>query len=502
MNDQVLRRVEMQGLAMRTSGAAQHGLQVPNRVMASWQRSEAYGVSLESIEPAFSGAWDDESLFFECGREVLEGLHQTLIDEPVSVMLTDSEGLVLNRMSGDHSLLRALDDVHLAPGFRYSEREAGTNGLGLALADRVPTLVRAEEHYSLSLCTYTCAAVPVLNPITGRLEGSVNLTTWSEQSGNMLLALAQAAAGSTSSLMLVRAQGHSAPPVKRGEVRRVQTTWLEPSAGAVDGSSNVWSRAVAEAEAGLSSDGVTLAVGEPGSGRVTLIAQALRRRFPRDRVLCAPAPKAKDVDAWLALWGPEVGKPRTHVIIGNVDQLPAGTLEELRVLTTLTYKASDGNESASTLSMTAETFDAVGSSLTGTVSTIVSVPPLRDRAADIVPLARHAARTARGRDVQFTDSALRAIASCGWPGNVRQLKDAIHHAATRTDLIDVQHLPPEVLSGVRRRLSRIEAFERDEIVRALSQPGVTMKDAAESLGMSRATIYRKVSQYDIHVHRS
>ena len=108
------------------------------------------------------------------------------------LMLTDAEGLVLDRRSGDTTLLRALDAVHLAPGFSYAEREAGTNGLGLALADRVPSVVRAEEHYSASLCTYTCAAVPVLDPLTGMLEGSVNITTWARSSSDLLLALGEA----------------------------------------------------------------------------------------------------------------------------------------------------------------------------------------------------------------------------------------------------------------------------------------------------------------------
>ncbi|MDF9714923.1 MULTISPECIES: GAF domain-containing protein [unclassified Nocardioides] len=269
MTDHALRRADLQAdaarLGRRTTDAAERR-DVPGRVVASWQRSEAYGVSLEQVEPAFSGSWDEESLFAECGREVLDGLHETLADDPVSVMLTDAEGLVLNRRSGDHALLRALDDVHLAPGFRYSEREAGTNGLGLALADRVPTLVRADEHYAMSLCTYTCAAAPVINPLTGRLEGSVNLTTWSEQSGNVLLALAQAAAGSTASLMLVRSRGHDAPPAHRGEVRRVRTTWLEPGDGPAGAMSPVWTRALAEAERGVDAPGVTLAVGETGSG--------------------------------------------------------------------------------------------------------------------------------------------------------------------------------------------------------------------------------------------
>ena len=47
-------------------------------------------------------------------------VHATLHEEPVSLMLTDSEGLVLNRLSREAGLLRALDDVHLAPCFAFS----------------------------------------------------------------------------------------------------------------------------------------------------------------------------------------------------------------------------------------------------------------------------------------------------------------------------------------------------------------------------------------------
>ena len=120
------------------TGATAPATRLPQRLRASWQRSQEYGVSLEEVAPAFTGTLDQESLFFECGKEVLTDLHRTLTAEPISLMLTDSEGLVLNRLCGDHSLMRALDAVHLAPGFAYSEREAGTNGLGLSLADRAP----------------------------------------------------------------------------------------------------------------------------------------------------------------------------------------------------------------------------------------------------------------------------------------------------------------------------------------------------------------------------
>ena len=64
-----------------------------------------------------------------------------------------------------------------------------------------------------------------------------------------------------------------------------------------------------------------------------------------------------------------------------------------------------------------------------------------------------------------------------------------------------RNLPPRVLAGTTRHLSRIEAFERGEIIRVLSTDGLTMADAAIELGMSRATLYRKIAQYDIHVAR-
>ena len=56
---------------------------MPARVLASWQRSEDYGVSLETVDPVFAGTFDEESLFFECGREVLTALHATLVNEPL-----------------------------------------------------------------------------------------------------------------------------------------------------------------------------------------------------------------------------------------------------------------------------------------------------------------------------------------------------------------------------------------------------------------------------------
>ena len=481
-----------------------HVNRVADRLLASWQRSEDYGVSLESVEPVFTGTYDEGSLFFECGQEVLTNLHRTLANEPISLMLTDAEGLVLNRLSGDTALLRALDAVHLAPGFAFSEREAGTNGLGLALADRVPSVVRADEHYSLSLCTYTCAAVPVLDPVTGRLEGAVNLTTWSRSSSDLLLALAQSAASHTSALMLARSRGARPRPAPRGQVFRVET---EPGSGTLRDLSPAWADGLARAERALAAGRIVAAVGEPGAGRATLLAQAQRHVRPRDRILSASPPASQDTESWLRLWSPELGKPNTAVVVADVGSLPVWAAERLRDLVARAQAGQRHDPAAEApyagvpFSVTAERFEDIPAPLAALVDTVVQVPPLRERPDDILPLARHAARRARGRDVELTPTAVHALTDYGWPGNVDQLDRVIRDAATRTDLIDVRHLPSEVLSGTARRLTRIEAFEREEIVRVLTRPGTTMKDAAEELGMSRATIYRKLAQYDLHIPR-
>src|SRR3712207_5081527 len=92
------------------------------RVRASWRRSRDYGVPPDEVVPVFSGSPDTGSLLYECAHRVLTDLQATIPNEPVSLMVADSEGLVLARIGDDRDIQRSLDRVHLAPGFSYSER--------------------------------------------------------------------------------------------------------------------------------------------------------------------------------------------------------------------------------------------------------------------------------------------------------------------------------------------------------------------------------------------
>jgi transcriptional regulator of acetoin/glycerol metabolism len=463
------------------------------RLRASWRRSEAYGVTPDEVIPVFSGSVDTGSLLYDCAHRVLTDLHATIPNEPVSLMVADPEGLVLARLCSDPDIRRSLDQVHLAPGFSYNERNAGTNGLGLSLADRAPSLVRAEEHYCAALRGYTCAAVPVLDPVSGELAGSINLTTWSDRSSGLLLGMAQAAASATSALMLVRAGGRAVRSAPRGEVFHVVGGHLAPQSGdpCVSGS---WRAAVGDAVAALGAGQVPAIVGEAGAGKATLAALARRRLAPRQRILHVRAPEAGDVAPWLELWTPELRDADICVVVSGLQHLPAWAAGELAE-TLDAVRRRDGGPQRFVLA--APEFTAIPDPLARLVDAVVTAPPLRNRTDDVLPLARYVAQQERHRPVTFTPRAAGALTAYPWPGNVRQLRRVVRDAAARADVVDVHHLAPEVLDGGTRTLSRLERLERDEIVRCLTEPGTTMTHAAEELGIGRATLYRKIAQYKI-----
>jgi len=94
---------------------------------------------------------------------------------------------------------------------------------------------------------------------------------------------------------------------------------------------------------------------------------------------------------------------------------------------------------------------------------------------------------------------MRQLSKLPWPGNVTQLRRVLAETVTRqrSGLISTDKLPPECRAVTRRILTQIEALERDAIVRSLEENGGNKLNAAAALGISRATIYRKIKDYGI-----
>src|SRR5262249_23010824 len=130
----------------------------------------------------------------------------------------------------------------------------------------------------------------------------------------------------------------------------------------------------------------------------------------------------------------------------------------------------------------------------------VALPPLRHHVEDLPELVRFfMGKLSQHSRLTCSPEAMQLLARSTWPGNIEQLWQVMRSivARKRVGSIEPGDLPPECWTVSRRRLSPLEALERDAIVQSLLDSGGNKAKAAEALGMSRATIYRKIHGYGI-----
>jgi transcriptional regulator of acetoin/glycerol metabolism/DNA-binding CsgD family transcriptional regulator len=125
---------------------------------------------------------------------VLQQVGDDLLGTRVALVLTDARGHVVTRQADDAGTQGLLDEIRLAPGFRYGEQQIGTNAIGTALQRRAPTIVRADEHFAEALIGMACAAATITDPATGRILGVVDLSCAADDHNSLMLPLAKRAA--------------------------------------------------------------------------------------------------------------------------------------------------------------------------------------------------------------------------------------------------------------------------------------------------------------------
>ena len=135
----------------------------------------------------------------------------------------------------------------------------------------------------------------------------------------------------------------------------------------------------------------------------------------------------------------------------------------------------------------------------------VELPPLRHHIEDLHELVPFFLAKLNHHDqLACSPEAMQLLLRSSWPGNTEQLwqmlKRLVHHK--RSGIIHPGDLPPECWTVSRRLLSPLEAMERDAIMQALLDSHGNKVKTAESVGMSRATIYRKIHEYGIVIPAS
>jgi transcriptional regulator of acetoin/glycerol metabolism len=126
----------------------------------------------------------------------------------------------------------------------------------------------------------------------------------------------------------------------------------------------------------------------------------------------------------------------------------------------------------------------------------VNLPPLAERADDILPLAEY---FLDGR-AELGDAAREALLSYPWPGNVRELKNAIERAALlsggRPITPELLNLPAVTPSAARN----LDEPSRETVEAALARADGVVSRAAQALGLSRQALYRRIERYGLAVN--
>ncbi|MEE6168219.1 MULTISPECIES: sigma-54-dependent Fis family transcriptional regulator [unclassified Mycolicibacterium] len=238
-----------------------------------------------------------------------------------------------------------------------------------------------------------------------------------------------------------------------------------------------------------------LIAGESGTGKTSL---ALGRPFvpgaPTDGavVLHAAERQITGDQAWLQRLGDAV-QADGSVIVRGVEQLDGQTLAVVHAV----IDAQQGRVPI-LLTMTAAGDREADAMATRLGVPMVWVPPLRERTSDIGVLW-NALVTQRvpGLRLTLSDGARLALEAAGWPANLAELRGVVDAVAAsgKRGIVEVDDLPDALRS--RRAWSMMERTEMEAIRRALREADGNRSRAAELLGVSRATIHRKMKSYHI-----
>jgi sigma-54 dependent transcriptional regulator, acetoin dehydrogenase operon transcriptional activator AcoR len=254
--------------------------------------------------------------------------------------------------------------------------------------------------------------------------------------------------------------------------------------GDLVGASPAWRRVTAAVRAAAAA-GVPLAlIGEAGVGKLALARAAAELRGGAMMVVdCARGT-------------PRVGEAST-VVLRHADALSEPVARRVAEAATAPWTVATAADADA---------PALRVLLARLAMTTVEVPPLRLRPDDIPVLARALVRRHGSPTLRqgVRPEAAQLLARLPWPGNVRELENVLRLALQRRHVGDlrIEDLPAEVRpAAARNAATALQRLEAEAIVEALAAADGNKRRAAQALGVSRSTLYRKLRAYGIELDR-
>ena len=166
---------------------------VAKEIEQSWRRSVSSHIDPEA-GPQILGEVDPDSVILRAAGRILDQWQTNLADSRMTLFLADEAGRIVSRRIVDAQDERTMDRANAVEGFDFSEQSLGTNGLGTPIEARGVVFVRGAEHFNAALAELACAGAPVKHPITGRIVGSLAVTSHIDGASPLMVAMARHAA--------------------------------------------------------------------------------------------------------------------------------------------------------------------------------------------------------------------------------------------------------------------------------------------------------------------
>ena len=272
-----------------------------------------------------------------------------------------------------------------------------------------------------------------------------------------------------------------------------------PSLPGLVGSGPLWLRGCDQVDAAYSAGQWLALEGEPGAGKMALLRAVHRRRNPAGTLHVLDAAEAAD-HHWLVRALGELLEHEGSLVIRHVDRLSALRLRTLSIAVEQASAAGRQEKLWAAITLSQFPVKADLAPLLQSCSSTVELPPLRHHVEDLHQLVPFFLAKLNHHDpLACSPEAMQLLLRSSWPGNAEQLWQVLRWVVhrKRSGTIHPRDLPPECWTVSRRLLSPLESMERDAIVQALLDHNGNKASTARSLGMSRATIYRKTHEYGI-----
>ncbi len=146
---------------------------------------------------------ETHSELIEVARPFMEKLYRFVEGSGFIVMLTDERGYIMANLGDADTLENALK-INFVNGAHWTEEEVGTNAIGTALSLRRPIQVSGAEHYCQKHHGWTCSAAPIIDQMSGRLIGVLDLSGPSEETHLHTLGMVVAAVAAIVDQLRVR----------------------------------------------------------------------------------------------------------------------------------------------------------------------------------------------------------------------------------------------------------------------------------------------------------